>query len=58
MFDQLTDDRALILLNEIAKIDSKALHLMAELQNSKDFGERDQLICKIHRFIKDKIKHD
>jgi hypothetical protein len=53
----MTDERALIILNELAKTDSKALHLMANIQNSKDFGERDQLLCKMHRYIMDRIKH-
>lgn len=55
---KLTDDRALILLNEFAKIDSKALGLMINLQNAKEFGDIDMLISQIHLYIKEKSSND
>lgn len=54
----LTDERALILLNEFAKYDKEALRLMVLLQDAKDFGDRDQLICKVHYYIREHSKHD
>lgn len=54
MFNKtLTDENALILLNEFAKVDGKALKLMALLQAAKEFGDRDQLLCQIHRYLQD-----
>lgn len=52
----VTDDRAIILLNEFAKYDPKALKLMALLQAAKDFGERDQLLCQVHHYIGEQFR--
>ena len=56
--NSITDERAVILLNEFAKIDGEALKLMVMLQDARDFGDRDQLICRVHRYIEDKANKD
>lgn len=54
MYDYpLSDEKAIILLNEWAKTDNKALKLMVLLQNAKEWGERDILISQIHSYIRD-----
>ena len=54
----MTDSRALVLLNEFAKVDPEALKLMAMLQDSRDWGDREMLIGKMHRYIEDKVNSD
>lgn len=51
--NSMSDQQALILLNEFAKVDPKALKLMALLQDAKDFGEQDMLLNQIHNYIKE-----
>ena len=53
---KMTDSRALVLLNEFAKIDKEALKLMAQMQDARDWGDREMLISKMHRYIEDKAK--
>ena len=54
----LTDENALILLNEYAKIDPKAFNLIVLLQSTKDFGEKDMLLSQIHRYVQESGSHD
>jgi hypothetical protein len=58
MYNEMTDSRALVLLNEFAKVDPEALKLMAMLQDSRDWGDREMLIGKMHRYIEDKVNSD
>lgn len=51
--NELTDQRAISLIADLAKTDNEAFKLLINLQNSKDFGESDMIINKIHRYIKD-----
>lgn len=49
----LTDENAILILNEHAKVDPYALKLMILLQNAKEFGESDMIISKIHHYLRE-----
>lgn len=51
---QLTDENMLFLIAEFAKVDRKALSLMAELQDAKEFGEKDMALAKMHSYLRDR----
>lgn len=52
MEQALTDEQVINCLYEYSKIDSTALKLMAELQNTKEFGERDMVLGKIYHYVR------
>lgn len=52
--NDLSDQQALILINEFAKVDNVALKLMIQLQDASDFGSIDMALNKIHWFLKGK----
>ena len=52
------DETALLALNDLAKKDSEALSLLLQFGNTKDFGEMDSLICRIHRYLEDRESND
>lgn len=52
----ITDQRALVLICEFAKTDDEAFKLMVNLEKSKEYGESDMLLNKIHYYIREKIK--
>lgn len=54
----LSDENALLLLREYAKIDPKAFKLFIDLKESKDFGDKDMNMSKIHRYILDNNPRD
>lgn len=58
MFKDLSDERAVYLLNEFAKVDPKALRLMALLQDAREFGARDMLIGQIYAYLREQAKDD
>ena len=52
--NNLSDPSVLIIINEYAKTDMSALKLMTQLQASTDFGERDMILNRMLRYVKDK----
>lgn len=52
--NKLSDPSILIIINEYAKTDMSALKLMTQLQASMDFGERDMILNRMLRYVKDK----
>ena len=56
MLETLSDENAVLLLNEFAKFDPKALKLMALLQAAKEFGEQDMLLNQVHSYLKEHTK--
>lgn len=55
---QLTDQQVLLFLFEYAEKDQKAMKLMIELQDNKDFGQRDMVLSQIHRYVQDRMDSD
>lgn len=51
--DDLTDQGAISLLAELAKTDNEAFTLLINLQNVSEFGEKDMIVNRIHRYLKD-----
>ena len=58
MYEALSDDKAIVLLNEFAKVDPKALKLMALLQAAKDFGDKDMILSQVHYYLKEHTTND
>lgn len=52
--NELTDQGAISLIADLAKTDNEAFKLLVNLQNSKEYGESDMLLGKIHRYLKDR----
>jgi hypothetical protein len=48
----LSDENALLLMVEFGKVDKEAMKLLLLLQDSKDFGEKDMVLNRIHYYLK------
>lgn len=53
--NNISDNLLIDIINEFAKVDNKALKLMIQLQDAKEYGEKDMIVSQIYHYIKGKV---
>jgi len=52
----MEDANTLSLIADLAHTDDKAMTLVMALENAKDWGEEDMIICSMTSYLKDRKK--